>query len=586
MFWKCVCLGAITWAAQLAGLADAAPLPAIKLLPKNTLVYANVASVPELVDSFQQTNLGRMFADPQIRPFVSGLIDAANNTLTQIKERTGLSIQELARLPQGEITFAMLPRDPTAPNPNGLDMVFLMDCGDSIVAARKLADKIRAAFEDAGYRFHEETVGGVTVSVYEYGNGDSSPWVLFERDNTMAVCANLAVVKQIVDRWTQGGDDCLAENPQFGAVMNRCRGTKDEEPQITAFVDPIGIFKATTAGNPAAQIAAAFMPALGLNGLKAVGASIVLATEDFDGITNLHMLLDNPRAGILDLIAIGSGDDTPPAWIPADVASYMSLHWDLQQTFDRGTKLGDTFSGDGTTAKRINDRVLRTLGIDVEHDLLPALSGRFIHTTWFERPVRLGVGGQTLVGAQLNDPKAFHETFDKIVQRFGAGIDKKTYSGVVYYKQAGERPADDARPQPCFALMNDWVLVSDRPSVMEHILAHRDDSSNNLATALDYKLIASRIGRQSGGAKPGMLSFSRPDLSWKYMYDLAASENTRNTLRDRSANNPVLGALNQGLEKNPLPPWEAIAKYLAPEGAMLTDDDTGVHYMQFALRRK
>jgi hypothetical protein len=583
---KLACLAALLLATNIAQALQAAPVSATRLLPKNTLVYASVASVPALVDSFQQTNLGRMVADPQIRPFVSGMIDAANKTLTQIKDRTGLSIEELARLPQGAITFAMLPRDINAPEPNGLDMVFLVDCGDSIVAARKLADKIRAAFVDAGYRFHEETVSGVTVAVYEFGNSDSTPYVLFEHDNTMAVCSNVGVAKQLLDRWTEGSDDCLAENARFSAVMSHCRGTKDEEPQITAFADPIGIFRTVSAGNPAAQIALAFLPALGVDGLKAVGASLVLATEDFDGITNLHVLLDWPRAGILDLIAVQSGDDSPPMWIPADVASYMSLHWDLKQTFDRGTKLGDSFSTAGATAGRINDRAIRMLGVDAEHDLLPALTGRFVHASWFEKPARLGVGGETLVGVQLNDPKAFRDTFDKIVQRFGGAIDKKTFSGVTYYKMAGERTADDIRPQPCFAMLNDWVLVADRPGVLEHILARRDDPSDNLATALDYKLIASKIARQPGGAKPGMLSFSRPNEGWKYLYDLATSDKTRNTLRDRSANNPVLGTLNQGLEKNPLPPWEAIARYLAPEGAMITDDDSGLHYMQFALRRK
>ncbi len=574
----------VTLALTIPLTVFAAPVPATRLLPKTTLVYVSVASVPQLVDSFQQTNLGRMFADPQIRPFVAGMIDAANNTISQIKERTGLSIQELAKLPQGEITFALLPRNLNAPDPNGLDIVALADCGDSIIAARKLADKIRGAFEDAGYTVRADTIGGVPVSLFDYGNANTS-WVLFERDNTMVVCANTELAKQIIERWTQGSDDCLAENSKFTAVMDRCRGTKGEEPQITAYVDPIGIVKATSVGNPGAQIMLAFLPALGLDGLKAAGASVVLATEDFDGITNAHLLLDSPRSGVLDLIALGSGDDLPPVWIPSDVASYMTLHWDLQQTFDRGTKLGDSFSGQGTTAARINDWAMRMLGVDFEHDLLPQLTGRFVHTSWFQRPVKLGVGGQTLAGVQLIDPKAFRETFDKIVTKFSGSVEKKSFSGTAYYKMAGDRPADDPRPQPCFAMLDDCVLISDRPAVMEHILSRRDES-DNLAVALDYKLIASKIARQPGGAKPGLLSFTRPDQSWKYMYDLATSDTTRSTLRDRSAGNQVLGALNQGLEKNPLPPWEVIARYLAPEGAMMTDDDTGVHYMQFALRRK
>ncbi len=46
--------------------AAAARVPATKLLPKKTLAYLRVADVPQLVEAFQQTNLGRMLADPQI----------------------------------------------------------------------------------------------------------------------------------------------------------------------------------------------------------------------------------------------------------------------------------------------------------------------------------------------------------------------------------------------------------------------------------------------------------------------------------------------------------------------------------------
>jgi hypothetical protein len=70
------------------------------------------------------------------------------------------------------------------------------------------------------------------------------------------------------------------------------------------------------------------------------------------------------------------------------------------------------------------------------------------------------------------------------------------------------------------------------------------------------------------------------------MYEMAASDEARTALRDRAGSNPFFTALNDGLSKNALPPWEAFAKYLAPTGAMIVGDESGIHYMQFALRRK
>src|SRR5262249_27262800 len=119
-----------------------------------------------------------------------------------------------------------------------------------------------------------------------------------------------------------------------------------------------------------------------------------------------------------------------------------------------------------------------------------------------------------------------------------------------------------------------------------HVIANRDDAMNNLASALEYRLIANKISRQPGGKQPSMLEFNRPEESWKYLYDLAVSEETRNTLRDSSERNPALRVLNQGLQNNPIPPWEAFSRYLAPGGAMMVNDESGFHYMQFSLRRK
>ena len=48
----------------------------------------------------------------------------------------------------------------------------------------------------------------------------------------------------------------------------------------------------------------------------------------------------------------------------------------------------------------------------------------------------------------------------------------------------------------------------------------------------------------------------------------------------------ALGALDQALRDNPLPPFEVIAEYMAPGGGMLVSDPTGIHYMTFGLKRQ
>jgi hypothetical protein len=581
----------VGWALLAASPAALAQRSAAEnLLPKNTLAFVHVASVPTLVDGFKRTNIGRLIADPQVQPFVSKLYDAASKTLAKVKESTGLSLEEIAQIPQGEITFAILPKN-TPPNSDVPDSPFsfvaMVDCGTSIESARKFIDTIHTAMRANGYTGREDNVDGIAISIYERGGGDKSPFVSLERDNTILVCSNADAAKQLLARWTtNSNEDCLAENAQFAAIINRCQGTKGEAPDIIFFADPIGIVTEMAKTNPALKLGMALLPTLGLDGVKAIGGSNIFATDDFDGIMQLHLLIGYPRSGVMELIALDSGDDTPPPWVPGDVAQYNSLHWNFQQTFDKGTKLADSFQGPGVMAKNIHDRAERWLGIDFEKDLLPALSGRLLLFNWFQPQPQPGVGAHNVVALQVTDPHAFADTFQKAVSHLEQRWEKKNFAGIDYYQYGKANGPDDVRPTPCVAMLNDWVLLSDRTGIMEHVLSRRDETENNLASALDYKLIASKIAQQPGGDKPGWLAFNRPDQGWKYLYDLANSDKARELLQQRAGNNAFFTALHDGLDQNPLPPWEVIAKYLAPTGAMFTDDDSGIHYFAFALRRK
>jgi len=568
-----------------ASRALAAHVPAPKLLPRKTLAYVHVPSVPELVWAFQQTNTGRMIADPQIQPFVQGLFEAANNALSIVKERTGLSLAEIAAIPQGEITLALVPLDDVQ-GADPVGFIGMVDCGDNIDAARKFATTIQEALKNSGFTGREETVDGITISIYQRGPADNSPFVSLERDNTMVICSNAEAAKQLLARWTEGHKDSLAQNRKFVTIMDRCRGSRDESPHITFYADPIAIVQQVTRDNVAAQIGLRILPALGLDGVKAVGGSMIMATEDFDGIFHAHLLLGFPKTGLLELLAMDSGDDAPPRWVPNDVSAYTSFHWNFSDTYAHGTKLWDSFQGDGFAARTLNDRFIQALGVNLENDLLPAITGRIVDVNWFERPVRLGVGQQSLFGIQLRDPTAFAEVYHKIADHLDKQFESKFYNGVTYYRAAGDRDKNDTKPQPCFMLLDDWVLFSTYPAILEHVLSIRGDDSNRLAAALDYKLIAGKIARQPGGDQPTMLTFERPDETWKWLYDMAASDEARGALRDRAGSNPFFTALNDGLSKNTLPPWEAVSKYLAPTGAMMVGDESGIHYMQFAIRRK
>ncbi|MFH1267424.1 MAG: hypothetical protein ABIK89_17000, partial [Planctomycetota bacterium] len=180
----------------------------------------------------------------------------------------------------------------------------------------------------------------------------------------------------------------------------RRSGSKEQKPHVVWYADPIAIMQCIGRDNTGIRVAVAMLPPLGLDGVKAVGGSFTFDAGEFDSIAYMHVLLDPPRTGILEMLALESGGAEPEPWVPADVANYMSLHWNFQTTFTGLVELYDSFSGEGAFDNLIETRIKKPIGVDVEEDLLPALADRVTHCTWIERPITLQ-SQATLVGFQL-----------------------------------------------------------------------------------------------------------------------------------------------------------------------------------------
>jgi len=142
------------------------------------------------------------------------------------------------------------------------------------------------------------------------------------------------------------------------------------------------------------------------------------------------------------------------------------------------------------------------------------------------------------------------------------------------------------RPDPAFAIVGDYLLLTDSTDLFKHVISTKKDGSQALASQLEFKLIAAKVRRQPGGEKPGLLSFTQPEEGMRLLYDLATADTTRQRLSSGAEGNAALRSLDKALRDNPLPPFAVIAKYLAPGGSLLTNDESGFHYTSFTLRRK
>jgi hypothetical protein len=583
-----------------AGLVRGERPTAPRLLPRDTLAYFRVHNMAELRKTFQETAAGRLARDEQIQPLLGQLWQSAAEAFQPLQDELDLTLDELTAIPQGGVCVALV-----APDKGRPALVMLMDVADKRDAADKLLQRADRAMVEGGAVKSSETHLDTELQVYQFAGEGNRQLVRFDREGMIGLITDLELTKAVLEVWDGKREDAdtLAENRKFTSIMSRSAGTRDERPQISWYIDPLELAKRAGRGNLSFQAVLSLLGPLGLDGLKAVGGSVILGSEEFDAIVHLHVSLASPRQGVIDVLALKSGETTPERWVPRDVASYMTLHWDTEQSYDAIQEVYDLVRGEGEWEDLIKTQVSERLGVDFRKDMVAAMEGRMTMFTWMEKPARLNSQSR-VVALRLKDPAAFRGKVEDIVTKFAQNWEKKSYGGQSYYTlvNAGGRPgggpAPDAngqpgsppqltrRPELVMSVVGDYVMFSDSSKLLQQVIRAKSDSGNSLADELEFKLIASKIKRHAGSQKPGMIYFDRPEEGLRWLYDLVTADATRDRLGQAADSNRVLGALNNALNDNPLPPFYQIARYLAPRGGMLTSDDTGIHYTFFAMRRE
>lgn len=552
-----------------------------KLLPVETLAILRVADTPLLIERFRQTSIGKIGQDESIKPLVSSLYATLKDAWGQIEEQVGLPLDQVLSIPQGEICVALVAIPDQRPGG-----VFILDAKDKMFQVKKLLAKGEALLQERGGAKIVEQIEQQDVAVYS-GPGNNQ-FYLIERDGSIVIATTKELARAVLVAWNGGAEKSLADNDKFNRVMSRCAGAVDDPPHVTWFVDPIDAVKTFARGGFAAT-GLALLPVLGLDGLKGVGGSMTFSTGEFDDVTHLHVLLDTPRAGVMEAIAMKPGDSTPEIWVPNDVVSYTTLHWDVQQTFNVTARLYNSLMYEGALQEEVKRRISDRIGVDVEKDIVPMLDGRVTYAQWVEKPVKIN-SITNFVGFKVKDTRAVQPVLDTILAKYGNNLEKQRFGASSYWSiklppQTEERP-NLRRPSPCFGLLGDYLIITDSTAAFRECVLTSSDLTRGLANSLDYKLIASKIKRQPGGDSPGMVQFSRPEEGLRFWYDLATADNTKQLLARQAEENPLFGSVDKALKDNPLPPFSVLAQYMSPGGGMMVNDETGLHYSTFTLKRK
>ncbi len=598
----------------LAALAQEAPErpSALKLFPAETVALFRTADARLLMERLQQSPTAMMAQDPAVQPLLTEFYGLAREQYDQYaKDQVGFELDDLLRFPQGEVALAVVGYKDRTPQ-----YVFLIDYGDEAALAEQLRDRMTEKAAELDIVVETEQLTADEAMIVRPGNNTERMFGIVQRDTVFVGATDRDLLESVLARW-DGREfvpsvaelpaveepatpsakvseplyaKSLAENPTFVSVFKECVPGQEEPPQALAFVDPINMIRSYNAQNTGAKVAMLMFKPLGLDGLKGVGAAMWFSTETWASLTRGHLLLENPRAGVLKIARLGTVDTTPPAYVPADIENYFTFQVDPPQMFEEISQLVDEFTTEGNFRDLVERNLSTNLGVDFEQEFVNNVTGRVVWFTGYEEGTDRLVGGNLFV-LELNDPTAFGAAIDQVMEKAGEQMEKQSYAGIDYYspqipeRMRERRAAGGGPPMPRWALVDDVFVQSDSEVLLQQFIDAKLGEGERLADQLQYRLVASRINSLTAGRAPSLVMYNNPEQTWRHWYAMATGDRAREFLEgDFASQAPMLPRLREVVENDELPPLETILKYTAPGGAVVYDTETGFHFIAFGFK--
>jgi hypothetical protein len=608
--------------------ASAARPSSMKLFPEESIVFFRISNAHDFGERIQQTSIGRMIHDPQLQPLVENLYGKAGKLYAEEAEgKLGISWDDLKKLPKGEVSFAVVARPDKKPA-----ILLMIDQGEGTSVADKLVDKALQIAHEKGGDFSKEKIGDVEVTVVRDKDKANRMFGVCQRENTIIAATDANVIRGVLWHWDHAGekgeaadsaaaeptaekpvakqtadanepaagDDSkskkeeeefvpgrtLAENDRFATIIKSCRRPQDPPPQLIVFADPIELFRSSSHGESGMSFVVGLLPSLGIDGLMAVGATATYATDEYDSLLQLHVLLENPRSGVMLLPAFLPGDTTPQPFVPATIESYMAWNWSLRTTYDRLVTLVDQYRYQGSVDKFVKEKISDKLGIDVLTKIVDNLKGRYTWTIGYERPSHIR-GQQHVFAAELADEDSAKESLKAVIDRFPEAFEERHFGTATYYAimpnglkdPNGDRPVD-----PFVGIMDGYFFIGTSTKRIEECVAARDGTVPRLVDSIDYARTSAVIGREVRGVTPVMFTMGRFEETLRQWYDLLTSDKAQTYIEENREKNKWLAALADAMKENKLPPFDVLLQYAVVNGSIIYDTDNGYHGITFALR--
>jgi len=610
---------AVTGWFALAGLLlvvaqGRAATPPEKMLPDSTVAFVKINNAAALREAFSKSQFGQLWNDPAVKVWKDDVMERVDDASKTLKEKVGVTYLELIELPQGPTAIAFLKQDnPQIP----IVLMVIADAGKNTKTMNDVLTKATKQGEVNGAKLTTETFRGVTIHVIQppkeepakdkdkakddKKNDQPEPPIVWSSQESMFyISSDVAAMKDLIAH-EQGRDDALAATESFGQAVKKL----GSNAQVFWFLDLPKFFKLMAQSNVAsngnadpnqAQQTETMLQVAGLNGLKAATGSFMLNVGTYDTLTKTHILIQGPPQGLIKVFRLPKVTIQPEPWVPASVASYQSISWDLDQAYVALNDLANVFQPG--VLQVLEQQLVGPNGgepLRFKQDIFDPLGDRISIISDFKKPVTED-SERMLLAVVLEDSRALQNTLNKLIALTGGQPKKREFQGTTIYDfevpdmpnpnagagAGGGRAGAGGNLKPrgpiSVAIAKETLFLSSESTLLEQVLRGGGPA---LADSPDYQAVAKEIP-----AKVSSMTYVRPEEQARITYDMIKSGQFEKALQGAAvAGGPDLSRFAKLIDKDKLPDFSVFAKYLSQGGGYGIMEDDGMMLHRFILRK-
>ena len=609
----------LSWMLLGASFSWAVPPSAQRLLPVTTKGYLSFPDFRQFRERWDGTQLGKLAADPIMRPFAERLQQQIRDRLIDSVYNVEIEWQELMGICGGELCFATIQ---PGNDPNLHASVILMDISGHREEAQVLVERTASQLDAKGGKRTEQEIQGQKVVVYQLprqrGQVESDLVVYILTDDLLVVGNEQQVCEEILRRYqVGGGGDHLGGTEAFQRVMERVSQDAGElVADLQWYIEPFGYVQAVRASRGGLKKRRkdmlAIFKAQGFEAIQAIGGWVHVTTGRHDFLHRTFVYGPGAADGDSRFRLAARMLEFPnlapwqwSEWIPRELGTAMMVRWKLREAFEYSSTLVDAIAGDENFFEDVLASIKDDPGgpqVDIREGFVAHLGENLTVISDHVFPItpqsdRLMVAVQvtnekavrtTVEQALLTDPDAQkHDVEGHTVWEI---IDSPEVDGYdvpleivaddtieVPFEEEGDAPV---LPNLLVTVAHGHFIVSTHLDFLRCVLKPRD-ADDRLSESEDVRWVNAELERVGAGNDCARY-FIRTDEAYRPTYELIRqgrmpeSESLFGRILNRLLGPEDQDILReQAIDGSTLPDFEAVRRYLGPAGAFVRSEPEG-----------